>query len=206
MRYFFLAYALIIVLVVGFFGFRGQKFSDTPIQLFPDMDTQDKLKTQKPSAFFKDGMGSRKPVPGTVPRGFEMDGSGVNFGNNSSYHHTGTIDQNYGTGMPDELELAKNPAALLRRGKERYQISCLPCHGASGNGKGAVALQGIGMTANLHDARFQLDKYPDGQMFETITQGKGVMSGYGYNIPVDDRWAIIAYVRALQAAKAEATE
>ena len=79
MRYFFLAYALIIVMVISFFGLRGQNFSGTPLRMFPDMDDQDKIKTQRVSAFFADGMGARKPVAGTLPRGFEIDGSGPNF-------------------------------------------------------------------------------------------------------------------------------
>lgn len=74
----------------------------------------------------------------------------------------------------------------------------MPCHGESGNGKGTVAVIGIPATANLNN--FSSATYPDGKMFETITKGKGLMSGYGYNIPVNDRWAIIAYVRALQTA------
>ena len=199
MKYFFLAYLATALLVVGVFGFRGDKFSQAPIQVFPDMDDQDKIKTQRTSSFFKDGMGSRKPVAGTVPRGFEMDGSGVSFGNSDSYLDTGIMGDVYGTGMPEGLELARNPEALLRRGKERYKISCLPCHGESGNGKGTVAVTGIPATADLHN--FKSENYPDGKMFEVITKGKGLMSGYGYNIPVDDRWAIIAYVRALQTAE-----
>ena len=199
MRYFFLAFALIVILVVSFFGFRGQKFSHTPIQVFNDMDDQDRINTQEASKFFSDGMGSRKPVVGTVPRGFSPDGSGVSFGNSESYLHTGTMGDAYGTGMPKDLELAKNPEALLRRGEERYKVSCMPCHGEAGNGKGTVAVAGIPATADLNN--FKSDKYPDGKMFEVITKGKGLMSGYGYNIPVDDRWAIIAYVRALQTAE-----
>lgn len=199
MRYFFLAFALIVVLVISFFGFRGQKFSSTPLRIFPDMDDQDRINTQEANSFFKDGMGSRKPVAGTVPRGFKPDGSGPNFGNSDSYLHTGTMGDAYGTGMPEELELAKHPEALLRRGEERYKISCMPCHGESGNGKGTVAVIGIPATASLEN--FKRDAYPDGKMFEVITKGKGLMSGYGYNIPVEDRWAIIAYVRALQTAE-----
>ncbi len=198
MRYFFLAFTLIVILVVSFFGFRGQKFSSTPLRIFPDMDDQDRINTQEESSFFKDGMGSRKPVAGTIPRGFNPDGSGVSFGNSESYLHTGTIGDAYGTGMPEDLELAKNPEALLRHGEDRYQVSCMPCHGEAGNGKGMASVVGKIQTADLKN--FPSEKYPDGKMFEVITKGKGLMSGYGYNIPVDDRWAIIAYVRALQTA------
>jgi len=200
MRYFFLAFTLIIVLVISFFGFRGEMFSGTPLRMFPDMDDQDKIKTQRNSAFFADGMGARKPVDGTVPRGFEPDGSGPSFGNSTSYLDTGVLDGAYGDGMPKELALNDdNLDAFLRHGQERYNISCLPCHGESGNGKGTVAAVGKFPVANLEG--FPRNEYPDGKMFETISKGKGLMSGYSYNIPVNDRWAIIAYVRALQTAR-----
>ncbi len=200
MRYFFLAFALIIVMVISFFGFRGQLFSGTPLRLFPDMDDQDYVKTQKPSSFFADGMGSRKPVAGTVPRGFESDGSGPSFGNSDTYIDTGKMGDAYGDGMPEELGLNDEiTVGFLRHGQERYKISCMPCHGEAGNGKGTVAVIGIPTVANLMS--FSKDTYPDGKMFEAITKGKGLMAGYGYNIPVNDRWAIIAYVRTLQAAR-----
>ena len=207
MRYFFLAYILIIVLVVSFFGFRGQKFSDSPWRLFPDMDEQDKVKTQSVSNFFADGLGARKPVAGTVPRGYEIDGqtnafgyeTSYSFGNGTSYYHTGQIAANYGNGMPKELKLQEeNSGAFLQHGKERYNVSCMPCHGESGNGKGVVAVRAIPTVPSL--LTFVQNEYPDGKMYETITKGKGLMSGYGYNIPVNDRWAIVAYVRALQTA------
>lgn len=205
MRYFFLSFALVVVLVVSFFGFRGDYFSGAPLRLFPDMDDQDKVKTQKESDFFADGMGSRQPVAGTVPRGFEPNGvdhtfgEGHSFGNTTLYIDTGKIGDTYGDGMPDELGLKpEDMAGFLRHGKERYEVSCMPCHGQAGNGKGTVAEIGIPTVANL--MAFPKEKYPDGKMFEVITKGKGLMSGYGYNIPVNDRWAIIAYVRAMQSA------
>ena len=98
MRYFFLAYAIIAVLVVGIFGLRGQKFEKPPIQLFPDMDQQDKLKAQSNSDFFSDGVGSRLPVPGTQPRGFNEEGlreiGGIpeyEFGGGTGYYYTGHV-------------------------------------------------------------------------------------------------------------------
>jgi mono/diheme cytochrome c family protein len=210
MRYFFLAFALIVLLVISFFGFRGDKFSGTPLRLFPDMDDQDKVKTQKPSEFFADGLGSRKPVAGTVPRGFEQGGVSQgfghdhSFGNSISYLDTGKMGDAYGDGMPSEIGLNdQNRAGFLRHGKERYIISCMPCHGEAGDGKGIVAVIGIPAVPSLMN--FPKPNYPDGKMYETITMGKGLMSGYGYNIPVNDRWAIIAYVRALQAASKTAS-
>lgn len=210
MRYFFLIYALIALLVVGIFGIRGQKISKPPIRIFPDMDEQDKLKAQKPDAFFADGHGGRLPVSQTQPRGFNPEGAqaigGIpeyEFGGQTGYYFSGHVGDYFGHGMPEELKLDDAGAAeLIRRGKERYGIYCAVCHGSSGNGQGMTSLYGVPGIANLQLPTFQGETYPDGRLFNTITNGKGLMSGYGYNIPVRDRWAIVAYVRTLQAAKA----
>jgi mono/diheme cytochrome c family protein len=210
MRYFFLAYALIALLVVGIFGLRGQKFSKPPVRIFPDMDEQDKLKAQKPDPFFADGHGGRLPVSQTQPRGFNPEGAqsigGIpeyEFGGQTGYYYTGHVGDYYGNGMPEELSLTQeNASELIHRGKERYGIYCAVCHGASGDGQGVTANYGVPGIANLQLPAFHAETYPDGRLFNTITNGKGMMSGYGYNIPVRDRWAIVAYVRALQAAKA----
>jgi len=179
MRYFFLAYAIVAVLVVGILGFRGQHFSKPPIQVFPDMDNQDKLKAQAPSSFFADRQGARQPVTGTQPLGFNESGKkelgGIpeyEFGGQTGYY---------------------------------YAIYCGVCHGESGNGAGITSRYGVPGIANLHEDRFKSPAYPDGRMFEVISVGKGMMSGYKANIPVRDRWAIISYVRTLQAAKEAAT-
>lgn len=212
MRYFFLAYALVALMVVGILGFRGQKFTKPPIRVFPDMDEQDKLRAQKPSNFFADGQGARQPVANTAPRGFHPEGisnlGGIpeyEFGGQTGYYFTGQVGDFYGTGMPEELKLDQTEAAaLLKRGKERFGIYCAVCHGASGNGLGITSNYKVPGIANLQLPTFGSDAYPDGRLFNTITNGKGMMSGYGYNIPVRDRWAIVAYVRALQAAKSAA--
>ncbi len=209
MRYFFLTYALIALLVVGIFGFRGQKFSKPPVRIFPDMDEQDKLKAQRPDPFFSDGLGSRQPVGDTQPRGFTEAGDraigGIpeyEFSGQSGYYYTGHVGDYFGNGMPEELELtAENAAALIRRGKERYDIHCSVCHGTSGDGMGITSQYGVPGIANFHMENFKSATYPDGRVFEVITHGKGQMGAYGYNIPVRDRWAIVAYVRALQTAK-----
>ena len=214
MRYFFLIYALIAVLVVGIGGFRGQKFSKAPYRIFPDMDDQDKIRAQKPDAFFADGHGSRMPVAQTQPRGFNEDGvtnlGGIpeyEFGGQPGYYYTGHVGDYFGTGMPEELKLDEAGAsALIHRGKERFGIYCAVCHGKSGDGQGMTSQYGVPGIANFHLDTFKSATYPDGRMFETITNGKGMMGAYGYNIPVNDRWAIIAYVRTLQTAKAAATK
>lgn len=209
MKYFFLAYAIIAALVIGIFPTRGEKTAKTPIWMFPDMDNQDKLKAQKPDPFFADGVGSRQPVAGTQARGFLPDGStelgGIpeyEFGGGVSYYETGVIADHYSNGMPEELGLtAENTTAFLRRGEEVFDINCMPCHGASGNGQGMAALFGVPGVANLQLETFGPAAYPDGRLFETITHGKGNMSGYKHNIPLRDRWAVVAYVRALQASR-----
>lgn len=210
MRYFFLAYAFIALLVVGIFGLRGQKFTKPPVRVFPDMDEQDKLKAQKPSGFFADGHGSRLPIAQTQPRGLNPDGVRViggipehEFGGQAGYYYTGAVGDYYGSGMPEELSLTpENASELIHRGKERYGIYCAICHGSAGDGLGITANYGVPGIANLQLPTFNSETYPDGRLYNTITNGKGMMSGYGYNIPVRDRWAIVAYVRTLQAAKA----
>lgn len=211
MRYFFLAYALIALLVVGIFGLRGQKFTKPPVRIFPDMDEQDKLKAQKPSGFFADGLGSRLPIAQTQPRGFNPEGERViggipehEFGGQSGYYYTGHIGDFYGNGMPEELGLTpENTTELIQRGKERYGIYCAVCHGGSGDGNGITANYGVPVAANPNSKLNALtqESYPDGRLYEVITNGKGLMGGYGYNIPVRDRWAIVAYIHTLQAAK-----
>jgi len=209
MRYFFLIYALVALIVVGIFGIRGQKFSKPPVRIFPDMDEQDKLKAQKPSPFFADGLGSRLPVAQSQPRGFNEAGATIiggipeyEFGGQSGYYYTGHIGDYFGSGMPEELSLTtENSSQLIKRGQERYGIYCAICHGESGDGLGITGQYGVPAIANFHLPMFNSATYPDGRMFEVITHGKGQMGAYGFNIPVRDRWAIIAYVRTLQVAK-----
>lgn len=211
MRYFFLAYALLALLVVGLFGVRGQKSSKPPIMIFPDMDRQDKLRAQRPEPFFADGQGSRQPVAQTVARGFNREGAREIGGipeyefTAGGYYGSGRVGDYFGNGMPEELGL-KSPAdaeELIRRGEERYNIHCAICHGPSGDGKGITTNYGVPAHENPN-AKLNAqtaDSYPDGRLFNTITHGMGRMGAYGTNIAVRDRWAIIAYVRTLQAAK-----
>ena len=86
--------------------------------------------------------------------------------------------------------------ALVERGRQRYTIYCQPCHDARGDGKGILFQRGNVPTASFHQEKIL--KYPDGQIFDVITNGLGLMSGYRWPIPPADRWAIIAYVRELE--------
>ncbi len=201
LRIFSIVFIAVITLVVGVLGFRGEKFSEPPRRLFPDMDEMDYVDAQTNSSYFADGMGARIPVAGTQPRGFE-NGGDVQFSGDATYYTSGAIGDYFGNGLPEELELDKESVvALVNRGKERYAIYCAVCHGEGADGKGIVTNYQFPNVANLLESRFASNTYPDGQLFNVISEGKGLMSGYAYNIPVKDRWAIIAYIRSLQAAK-----
>jgi len=202
MRWYFLILFLVVVLVAVASGPRGQKFSDPPIEVFPDMDRQYKLKFQKPSSFFVDGQGARLPVAGTVPMGYASPETAeaseglfpAGGGWGSDYYNTGTVGDYFGDGMPEEVAIDE---AFIARGKQRYQINCTPCHGESGNGVGVVSKYwAIPPSANLIDPRVKA--LPDGQLYWTIVHGKGLMGPYNGTINVHDRWAIVAYLRALQ--------
>ena len=193
MSYFFLALALAVITVVSIAGFRGQHSAKPPFEIFPDMVYQDKVKDQQPSAFFADGAASRAPIPGTVA--MEMPAE-------NDYWSTGKWDDaHWGDGIPvheahDGGRALQIDAANMARGRERYTISCEPCHGASGDGKGITSKYGLNGAANYHQDKYR--QMTDGELFNTITNGKGQMLGYGYNVTIDDRWRIIMYIRALQ--------
>lgn len=204
LRYFFASFILITCAVVAVAGFRGQKSGLPPIEIFPDMDHQPKYQPQHPSSFFADGRAARKPVDGTVPLGYTLAGRYLQpgakngtlkpegFSNQPDYYNTGKIGDVYGDGFPVKLD-----AALLARGEERFSINCAVCHGRTGAGNGIVQQIGSWATvANLLDPRIQ--SMPDGQIFSTITNGKNTMGAYGPQIAVEDRWAIVSYIRALQ--------
>lgn len=203
MRWFFLILAIAVVALVYALGPRGEKFSSPPFMLFPDMDNQYKVRAQKPSDFFENGQGARTPVEGTEPIGFEFPitsegatGSNLDYSSGSDYLNTGLFGDFYGKGFPSELKMDE---AFLARGKERYQITCTPCHGESGNGLGVVSKYwAMPPTANLIDLRVK--DMPEGQIFWTITHGKGLMGPYNGVTSVRDRWATTAYLRGLQAA------
>jgi mono/diheme cytochrome c family protein len=181
MRYYFIGLVLAVLAVLAVAGFRGDKTGRPPIELFPDMDRQEKVKPQKPSEFFADGRGARMPVEGTIPLKANVE---------NEYLATGKMGSNWGDGIPVELTLA-----TLKRGRERYTISCQICHGATGAGTGITGKYGMN-PANLQQEMYR--SMSDGEIFNTITHGKNTMFGYGANITPEDRWAIIAWLRVLQ--------
>jgi mono/diheme cytochrome c family protein len=148
-----------------------------------DMHDQPRFKPQARNDFFPDMRSAREPVDGTVARGQLHE---------DTYFYTGKIGNNPGEAFPFPVT-----QQVLERGQQRYNIFCAPCHSRVGDGKGMIPSRGFSrMPPSYHIERLQ--KAPAGYFFDVITNGLGIMQGYSAQIPAQDRWAIIAYIRALQ--------
>ena len=207
LRGFFVIFLLSAIAVIAVFGFRGQKSTQPPTEVFPDMVRQPKVRAQAPLDFFADGRGPRLPVPGTVPIGYEMpkhetaetqaievgpwSHPNAGFSVGTDYYNTGKMRDQWGTGIPVQMT-----RELMERGQQRFNITCAMCHGPAAAGDGITKKYGLATVVSLQDERIR--KMSDGEIFNTITNGKNTMMPYGPNIIVPDRWAIIAYLRALQ--------
>jgi mono/diheme cytochrome c family protein len=181
--------------IVGIAGFRGHLSRKPPIEIFADMNRQPKLRPQKPDGFFANGVSSQLPPPGTIARSRPLqtrDGPVYSF--EDAPVNTGKIPGT--TNFVETNPLPVTPR-LLARGRERFDIYCAPCHGKLADGNGITKTIGdMPQVANLHDTRIVV--MADGEIFNTITLGKNTMGAYGPIVPVEDRWAIVAYLRALQ--------
>lgn len=170
-------------------GCWGNRSELPPVHLIWNMDFQEKWDPQEPTDFFADKRAMRPPVEGTVARGQLK-------ANDLLWRGRG-FDGRFADRLPDGMTL---DAELLDRGRERFDIYCSPCHDQSGRGQGPVTLRGGGFAvqpANLHQER--LLPMPLGYFYDIITNGKMPnMFPYAAQIPVEDRWAIAAWVRALQ--------
>ncbi len=195
MRYFLGFFVLSIVAVLGVFGFRGSHFRKPPLYIFPDMEWQAKLRPQKPNGFFANGISSQLPVAGTIARGATIQtASGPVYPYVDAPVNTGMIP---GTTNFVETNPLPITAGLLKRGQQRFTINCSPCHGQLADGNGITKRIGaMAIVANLHDKR--IVEMGDGELFYVVTNGRNNMGAYGPNITVEDRWAIVAYLRALQ--------
>src|SRR5258708_2551642 len=195
MRYFLAILVVSTLAVIGVLGFQGSHFRKPPLYIFPDMEWQLKLRPQKPSGFFANGRTSQLPVAGTIPRSAPIQTTaGLVYPYEDAPVNTGRV-----TGTTNFVESNPLPitAALLKRGQQRFTINCSPCHGQLADGNGITKKLGaMGVVANLHDAR--MVKMPDGELFYVITNGRNLMGAYGANVTVEDRWAVVAYLRALQ--------
>ncbi len=162
---------------------RGLPKEDPPIRLLQNMYSQEKYKAQAQNNFFEDGAAMRMPVAGTVARGYLRDDVAFYEGK---------------TKNGDTLAFAPVPYTMetMLRGQERYNIYCAPCHSRVGDGKGIVVERGYTPAPTYHDNR--LRNVPDGHLYLVITNGIRNMPSYRSQISVEDRWAIVAYIRALQ--------
>jgi mono/diheme cytochrome c family protein len=192
---------LVTAIPFAIFAKARNTTSEKPrLHIIRDMDNQERFNAQQENTLFADRRAMRPPVAGTVARGelrldtrFEQ-GRGTEGGDD------------WVTTFPSQLKV---DAAFLGRGKERYEIFCAPCHGGSGYGDGMVERRVAALKkqqvpgtstwaspANYHVKTIR--EQPVGQLFNAVSNGKGNMAGYRSQIPVHDRWAIVAYVRALQ--------
>ena len=165
---------------------RGMKSEKPPIMPQQNMAFQDRFNAQEENAFFADGRAMRTPVEGTVAQG-KMRGDNVGF-------YEG-VDASGAYLEDSPVEWTKD---LLYRGKDRYDIFCSVCHGGTGDGRGIIMTGQYGYVPapTFHSDRIR--GLPDGEIYSAIANGVRNMPSYATQIPVDDRWAIVAYVRALQ--------
>ncbi len=175
---------------------RAVPSSHTRIHIIQDMDNQPKFRAQHANPLFADGRAMRPPVAGTVARGrLEAD----------DHYYRGVVDNDWATTFPPQVQVNLD---LVYRGQDRFNIYCTPCHGYAGYGDGMVNKRAMELVnravngttwvqpKNMHEQLIR--EQPVGQTFNTITNGVRNMSGYAAQIPTEDRWAIVAYVKALQ--------
>lgn len=147
-----------------------------------DMHNQPRFDSLEPTSFFGDGRSERPPVDGTVARG-QLRTDLVRY--------TGKMGDEAATTFPFPITRAD-----LVRGQERFNIFCAPCHSRLGDGNGIVVRRGFRQAANYHTQK--LREAPPGHFFDVMTNGFGAMPSYGSRVEPDDRWRIVAYIRALQ--------
>jgi mono/diheme cytochrome c family protein len=176
---------------------RTSHSAEPHIHIFPDMDFQPKYKSDQAMDLFEDGRENRGELAGTIARG-SLNADDLFY---RGLDHAADGSAQWTAGYPKQLELNEQ---LMKRGKNRYEIYCSPCHGYDGRGAGMVP-QRVAATGGAWQARNLVDasnpvaiNMPNGQLFNTISNGYNTMMGYAAQIPQADRWAIVLYVRALQ--------
>lgn len=149
-----------------------------------DMYNQPKAKPLSEDHFFPNDTSARPLPPHTIPQG---------YGDKGDAFHTGLVDGKLLIGLPPSVKLTRQ---LLQRGQERFNIYCAVCHGLTGDGNGEIVRRGFPAPPSYHVDR--LRNAPLGHFYDVITNGYGVMYSYASRVEPDDRWAIAAYLRALQ--------
>mgnify|MGYP001197799278 CR=1 FL=1 len=199
MRYFITGFVAIVCLVIAVAGFRGTITRNRPIEIFPDMDRQARVRPQAPNLFNEiyganDGRGSRLPVKGVIARGVPITDEAVNTGKKE------------GTDEWIEVNPLKVTKDTLERGRERYDIYCTPCHGKAGDGNGITSQYNL-VAADLH--QMKLVQIEDGYIFDVLKNGYNLttnevgivsyrMPAYDSKMSNEDLWHVVSYLRALQ--------
>jgi len=188
--------ALFLVLAVFTVGCRGQTSQEAPVAILRNMYQQPRYNPQAYSAYFADHRTMRPPVEGTVAREMELSAPVAEGRTQDGLGFVETIPSIV-------IERNGKMKGLIERGQDRYGIYCVPCHDGLGNGDGMVIQRGN--NPGFKPPSFHTEKIrqmTDGQLFQTIAYGLNNMPAYGAQIPIDDRWAIVSYVRALQLSQA----
>ncbi len=170
-----------------------------------DMQDQPRYKAFKKSEFFSDNRSSRDLPEGTVPRGFLRENKAFYTGKKENADPniqvqttTDATGNTLVSSFPNDITEFPMPVteAVVNRGEERYRVFCIVCHGPNGEGDGMIVKRGFSQPPTYHDDR--LRNAPVGHFFDVMTNGWGKMNSYASQIPVADRWAIVAYIRTLQ--------
>lgn len=195
MRYFLLIFGFVVVGVMLIAGRQGDLSRNRPLQIFPDMKRQAKLRPQTANSFYANGITSQLPQSGTIAQETPLLVNGKEvYSFEDAPVNTGRV-----SGSTNYVETNPFPITekFLARGHRQFNIYCAPCHGQTGEGNGITKKIGaMAIVANLHDKR--IVQLADGEIFNTASYGKGVMQGYAPQITREDRWAVVAYLRALQ--------
>jgi mono/diheme cytochrome c family protein len=197
MRWVLAGLGAVTAVVVSWMGLRGTPADRPPLMFIFDMDFQPRYDAQAKSPFFADKRAMRTPPAGTVPFGgadYECDAGlprqNPDFLQDDDYYYRGKQGNAWAAQNPLKIDMA-----LLRRGQDRFNIYCALCHGATGNGNGIMTRYGMAGVASITDELHAL--MSDGEFYSIITSGKGRMMPLASQIKVSDRWAIVAYLRAL---------
>ncbi len=197
MRIFLAIFILTIVAVLSIFGLRGSKSTKPPIEVFPDMDHQAKYHPQGSNSFFSNRQDDRLVPSNTVARGnyfnqaevFSSDFNDSNLGN-TVFNEGKDADGNLIKKIPLEITYE-----LMQQGRQKYEIFCISCHGAAGDGNGVTKPYGV-LATSYHDDR--LRNVEDGHIYDVITNGYNQMYGLKDRMTPKERWATVLYIRALQ--------
>lgn len=178
---------LAITLTAAIAGCQGMPSEKPPVHVNPNMDWQDRFNAQEVNPFFDDNRADRQPVEGTVSRG--------NLQADLAYYQGVNDNGDFVAKIPATVS-----AEMILRGKERFNIYCSMCHGGTGVGNGIITNYGIVPPPSFYDER--IVNMPDGEIYSAIYNGVRTMSSYRHQIPVEDRWAIVSYIRTLQRSNA----